>query len=464
MLFALTVPVSAHDPGGFDGSDLNALKGRNYDGHLGDVSPGGVPYEPISDVRCEDGMAGIFPCHKVDLDAFVPLPDLEATAINDVWGWEDPATGAQIAIVGSLEGTAFVDVTDGTNPVYLGTLPSSFPDTFRNFWGDIRTYGDFAYIGSEAAGFVGDDIEGFGIQIVDMRQFRGATGPIGIVEAGHIGDLTQSHNLSLNEDSGRLYVAGSWAGLDVCQVFPAPFEGSGGSIIYDVTSDPSNPVHIGCLDPTQYNHDVQCVTYHGPDANFRGHEICLGSNESELRIYDATDPANPQVLASARYLDLPFFDEEREVPNYYTHQGWLSEDHRYFFLGDELDEFFGPAEERTTYLWDMSDLTAPEMIGVHTDGSTSIDHNMFVHEHLLYQANYAAGLTIYDTWKVNQGRLTSRGYFDVYPANDMTDFGGAWGTYPYFGDGKVLVSSTDEGLFILNSRAKSSSNEAKKGR
>ena len=116
-------------------------KGRAYDGVVDEVSPGGVPMEALSDVRCEDGMAGIFPCHKVDLASFLPLPDIDATFVNDVWGWEDSQSGMQVAIVGSFEGTAFVDVTDGSNPVYMGTLPTpTDPDDIGNIWGDIRVY------------------------------------------------------------------------------------------------------------------------------------------------------------------------------------------------------------------------------------------------------------------------------------------------------------------------------------
>ena len=112
----------------------------------------------------------------------------------------------------------------------------------------------------------------------------------------------------------------------------------------------------------------------------------------------------------------------------------------------------------------MTDLDAPELIGEHQDGNSSIDHNMFVHEGLVYQSNYASGLWIYDGWKANQGRLKDRGFFDVFPADDDTAFFGTWGNYPYFGDGKVVVTSSDEGLFVLQSRANSSDNDFAKGK
>ncbi|OLT22121.1 hypothetical protein BJF81_13380 [Ornithinimicrobium sp. CNJ-824] len=208
------LPVSAHPAHDLQNPGTSPLKGRHYDGVVDAVSPGGVPMEAMSDVRCEDGMAGIFPCHKVDLASFTPLTDMESTFVNDLWGWEDDETGLQLAIVGTFEGTAFIDVTDGSNPVYLGTLESQVPGDTGNIWGDVRVYEDTAYIGSEAIDLgtyvpATGELDGFGIQVVDLTQFRGATAPIDVDLTRHIDDVTNSHNISLNEDSGRMYVVGS---------------------------------------------------------------------------------------------------------------------------------------------------------------------------------------------------------------------------------------------------------------
>lgn len=364
----------------------------------------------------------------------------------------------QLAIVGTFEGTAFVDVTDGSHPVYLGTLPSATPGDTGNIWGDIRVYEDTAYIGSEAIDLstyvpATGDIEGFGVQVVDLTQFRGATDPIDVQLANRITDVTQSHNISLNEDSGRMYVVGSVYNVAECGTpnpgFPV-FNGNGGALVYDVSDDALHPQFLGCLTDDGYTHDIQCVTYEGPDPDHQGSEICIGSNEDTITIYDASDPTAPVILDKLSYtVDL-------EVGDIYTHQGWLTEDQTHFFLGDELDELAGTVSERSTYIWDFTDLDSAELLGVHADGNTSIDHNMFVLDSLLYQANYTSGLWIYDAWKAEQGRVVMRGYFDVFPSDDRTDFFGTWGAYPYFGDGKVVVTSSDEGLFVLDSRAKSS--------
>jgi len=468
---ALTVvavqPASGHPVHDFGGNAITVLKGTNYTGVVEDVSPGGVPMEAMSDVRCEDGMAGIFPCHKVDLDSFTPLPDLEATFLNDLWGWEDAQTGMQLAIVGSFEGTAFVDVTDGENPVYLGTLESSAPGDSGNIWGDVRVYEDTAYIGSEALDFSTYDpaagsIDGFGIQVVDLTQFRGRTAAGPIELTNRIDDVSQSHNVSLNVDTGHMYVVGAYADVaDECAIEPdglPVLNGSGGALIYDVAADPHDPPLVGCMNADGYSHDIHCVVYSGPDAGYQGREICIGSNEDTVTIYDATDPADVTVIDR-----LTYYEEGLEVGDIYTHQGWWSEDQTYFFLGDELDEVSGAVSERTTYIWDVSDLDDARVIGSHCDGNTSIDHNMFVLDGLLYQSNYTSGLWVYDAWKADKGRLTMRGFFDVYPADDSTTFAGTWGNYPYFGDGKVVVTGSDEGLFVLQSRAKSLSENRGKG-
>lgn len=463
LLASVQAAAIAHPSYDFLDPASETSKGRTYTGAIGEVSPGGVPMEALSDIRCEDGMADIFPCHKVDLASFTPLQDMEATFTNDIWGWEDPQTGMQLAIVGTFEGTAFIDVTDGENPVYLGTLTSTVPGDSGNIWGDIRVFENTAYIVSEAIDLLTyvpstGELDGFGIQVVDLVQFRGATGPIDVELTKHITDVTNAHNVALNVESGRLYVLGSVYDLDECgepnPSFPV-LNGTGGALVYDLDADPNDPKFAGCLTEDGYTHDIQCVTYSGPDPDHQGSEICIGSNEDTVTFYDASDAADPEILARVDY-----YEEGLEVGDVYTHQGWLTEDHEYFFLGDELDEVAGTVEERTTYMLDVRDLDDPQVIGEHADGNSSIDHNMFVLDGLLYQSNYTSGLWIYDAWKVDQARVKMRGYFDVFPADDRTDFLGSWGNYPYFGDGKVVVTSSDEGVFVLQSRAKSSESNA----
>jgi hypothetical protein len=68
---------------------------------------------------CTGGTAGEFTCSGVSLRARVPFDQMNGIAGNDIWGWTDSDTGKEFALVGMTDGTAFVDVTDAPNPVFL---------------------------------------------------------------------------------------------------------------------------------------------------------------------------------------------------------------------------------------------------------------------------------------------------------------------------------------------------------
>ncbi len=46
-----------------------------------------------------------------------------------------------------------------------------------------------------------------------------------------------------------------------------------------------------------YTHDAQVVIYNGPDTDYTGREIYVGSNEDRVVIVDVTDKNNPQHIS-----------------------------------------------------------------------------------------------------------------------------------------------------------------------
>jgi choice-of-anchor B domain-containing protein len=124
----------------------------------------------------------------------------------------------------------------------------------------------------------------------------------------------------------------------------------------------------------------------------------------------------------------------------------LTEDQRYYVMDDELDE--GSVNTRT-YIWDLLDLDNPQLIGTHVAATAAIDHNMYVKDGLVFQANYRAGLRILDAAEIASGTLSEVGYFDIYPANDSARFNGAWSSYPYYESGLIVVSGIEQGLYVL---------------
>ena len=196
-----------------------------------------------------------------------------------------------------------------------------------------------------------------------------------------------------------------------------------------------NPTLIGSFAEDGYSHDAQIVNYIGPDPQYAGKEIAFCFNENTVTIVDVTDAGDPTLLSATGY-----------STSAYTHQGWLTEDHKYLLVGDELDE--GSVNTRT-YIFDVQDLNNVTLIGTHVGATAAIDHNMYTHEGYVYQSNYRAGLEILDLANVAQGQLERVAYFDVYPASNSAQFNGTWSNYPYFASGNVIVSHIEEGLFVL---------------
>ena len=52
-------------------------------------------------------MAGIYPCSGYDLLGRIPLSAFGAMAANDIWGWTDPMTQKEYALIGLDNGTAY---------------------------------------------------------------------------------------------------------------------------------------------------------------------------------------------------------------------------------------------------------------------------------------------------------------------------------------------------------------------
>lgn len=132
----------------------------------------------------------------------------------------------------------------------------------------------------------------------------------------------------------------------------------------------------------------------------------------------------------------------------YAHQGWLTEDHRFFISNDELDERAN-GTNTTSYIWDMQDLDNPVLLGTYISELTSVDHNLYIKDALAYEANYTSGLRILNILDIENARLKEIAYFDTYPSGDPATFKGAWSNYPFFESGIVVVSDIEKGLFVL---------------
>jgi choice-of-anchor B domain-containing protein len=384
-------------------------------------------FEPSA--RCVNGVADGFACHRVDLLSHVVLLDLETDTgnsfpANDIWGWTDASTGKNYVLAGRQNGVSIVDVTDPLSPRSVGRLPSA---SGTSTWRDIKVYRDHAYV-------VADGAPGHGVQVFDLRRLRGVTTFTEFTEDTRYDGVSSVHNVVINEETGYAYAVGSNGGGETC---------GGGLHMIDIRT-PGSPAFAGCFaaagtgrSGTGYTHDAQCVIYSGPDQAYTGREICIGANETAIVVADVTDKSAPNAISSGSYPDAG-----------YVHQGWLTADQRYFLQDDELDELSKSGGAMTRLLvWDVSDLDDPVLAREYLGPTGAVDHNLYVRGGLAFYSNYTYGIRIVDVSTPTEP--TERGHFDTHPATDAPGFGGSWSNYPFFDNGVIAVSSSQDGLFLL---------------
>ncbi len=352
-----------------------------------------------------------FPIRNMELLSRVPFaPEMDGLfGANDIWGWTDSSDGSEYAIVARQAGTSFFNITDPTDPIHVGNLPTHTSDSI---WRDVKVYQDHAFI-------VSDNNGPHGMQVFDLTLLRGQTANQVWSETAHYDGFRNAHNISINEDTGFAYLSGS---------------NQGGLYMVDIRN-PTNP-RQGRRFGGPYTHDAQVVIYNGPDTEHVGREISFQSSVSTLGIGDVTNKNNPVFLSSTGYEN-----------SAYAHQGWLSEDHRYFFMNDELDETRLGFNTRT-HVWDVADLDSPTYVGFHEHDTRTSDHNLYVHNGLVYEANYQNGLRILEIVDASQAQLREVAYLDTYPVAATVGFEGAWSVYPFFDSGSIIVSDRQRGLFI----------------
>ncbi|MEO8068391.1 MAG: choice-of-anchor B family protein [Flavobacteriales bacterium] len=317
--------------------------------------------------------------------------------LSNIWGYADEL-GNEYALIGvngdtaqaNTGGLAVVDVTNPVVPVELAFISSA-----NSQWREIKTYGDYAYITTEASA---------GLLIVDLSPLPQSTTLPSSVFMGS--GWTTSHSLFIDEAAGRLYLHGS-------------NRGNGGVIIYDLTQDPMNPVEIGEYDAT-YCHDSFA----------RGDTLYAAQiYDGVVSIVDVSDPQNPVLLAT------------QNTPSNFTHNVWLDASGDHMFTTDEVANAYVGS-------YDISDLgNIQEIDRLRSDPvNGAIPHNTYWLNGYLVTSYYTYGCVVYDASRPQN--LVEVGRFDTSPFAGNS-FNGAWGVYPFLPSGNLLISDIEGGLRIL---------------
>lgn len=321
-----------------------------------------------------------------------------SSALANIGGYVDH-DGNEYALVGTDFGLSIVDVTDPDNPAIRFTVPGA-----NSIWREVKTYHDFAYVTTEGGG---------GLTIVDLSQLPANVNYYDYNGDGAIANQLETiHALHVDTTKGFLYLYGSNIG-------------SGNTLFFDL-SDPANPTYAGEYvypggGSDAYVHDG----YADNDTLYQSH-IYAGF----FTVVDVTDKANPVLLAT------------QVTPTEFTHNTWLSVDHKTLFTTDENSgSFLG--------CYDISDLSnITELARFQTaPGSGAVIHNTHILNDFAVTSWYKEGVVITDVSR--PANPVEVGHYDTYAQGSGNGFNGCWGVYPFLPSGTVVASDIDNGLFVL---------------
>jgi choice-of-anchor B domain-containing protein len=385
---------------------------------------------------CSNGNAGGLACERMDLLAHLAFRDISSSpgAANDVWGFVDLNSNREYVIAGYNVGIAVIDVTDPESPREVG-----FIDGQNATWRDIKVYQYFDAASDRwrAVAYVTTDGATDGLFVIDLSGL-----PHSIRRVNYSSDFFSAHNvyaaavdfstgIPLSGTSPSLVIAGSNI--------------SGGQYRSYSLGNPVAPNFVGgAASSADYMHDAASIviTDNRKDTQCVNSgafcEVLFDFNENTLDVWDITVASNPQRLSRTPYTN-----------SGYTHSGWPTEDGRFVFLHDELDEQRFNLNTMVR-VFSLASLATPIQVGSWSGSTKAIDHNGFVRGNRYYLSNYSRGLTVLDisnpTVPVEIGRM------DTYPFSDSSSFVGAWGTYPYLHSRVVAVSDIDSGLYLVADR------------
>mmetsp|Transcript_6219 Transcript_6219/g.18843 ORF Transcript_6219/g.18843 Transcript_6219/m.18843 type:complete len:504 (-) Transcript_6219:360-1871(-) len=391
--------------------------------------------------------------------------------VSDIWGWTDPETGVEYALVSMWDGTSIVDLSDPTDAkaVVFVNGTDNILDGYENLWRDIKVVDDVMYMGSE--------VTYHGIQAYDLRQLKDLAVPedgvVPTVSADAVGrEVGSTHNLVAVESLGWIMGVGFESDSPACSLG-----------IFNVSGEyRANPMFVGCYydETINYVHDAHCVEYQGPDADYTGKTVCALWAETDVYLVDLSslryegdgcDMRRRHLLfgyhaepACALTLDI--------ISNWtydgagYVHQGWFSDDHATLYGDDEYDEVLRSFDEEgfsRCFIFDVTDLDNPSYVTAYVTPSAhpSIDHNLYVNGDYIYQAAYTSGARVRKI--VDAGTIEEVAFVDLETSCEcvITDpydaevcgcdsFLGVWTYFPYFASGVSIAGGAVEGLFVLN--------------
>lgn len=332
------------------------------------------------------------------------LPQAWSGAYNDIWGYVD-GSGKEYAILGTIVGTYFINITDPANPQVVSFFKGK--DTI-GVNRDFKTYSHYAY------GVC--DQGNSSLQIFDLQNLPNSVTKIYDSDSLSV----RCHTLFIEHD--RIYMCSNttkqgYHSMDVLSL-----------------ADPENPTYLSTLSHPQF------FTVHA--AYVRKDTAFLSCGNEGMFVYNYADVNNPVLMQT-----FTSYPEQG-----YNHSSWTSDDGKTLIFADER-------HGRGIKVYDISNLDNPVLKSIFRSnllnssdslGDTgSIPHNPYMIGNKAIISYYHDGVQVFD---LSDTRHPVRnGYFDTDPLNtNYSGYGGAWGVYPFLPSHHIIASDLQNGLFVLD--------------
>ncbi|MBK8845730.1 MAG: choice-of-anchor B family protein [Bacteroidetes bacterium] len=323
-------------------------------------------------------------------------------SLANIWGYTDNQN-REYALVGTTAGLSIVNITSPATPALLFDIPAA-----NSQWREVRTYGSYAYVGTEGGG---------GLTIVNLSYLPDSAPYKTWTGNGAITGLSRIHTV---------HVDGNFIYLNGCRNSGGGYLFNGSSLICSLT-DPWNPSFVGhtstgASSTVDYVHDGQALgnVYYGAHIY-----------DGKFSIYDVTNKAAPVLI------------NKQATPNTFCHNTWLNGAQTVVFTTDEVSN----SVLASYNVSNSNNIQLLDKVQSQNPGSGSIIHNTYILNEYAVNSYYRDGFTIVDVSR--PGNLVLTGWYDTSPAYAGNGFNGAWGVYPYFPSGNVVVSDIENGLFVL---------------
>jgi len=305
---------------------------------------------------------------------------------GNCWGYVDPNTGVEYAILGNENATAIYNLSDPYRPRRTGVIAGPV-----SIWKELKVYKNYAYVVTEGSG------ELSGLQIIDLANPEAPA----LVRA-YTGAFGTAHTVFIDTTTARCYAMGANAG-------------GGGLRILDL-ADPVNPVLIGNYGDL-YVHDA----YVRGDTAY-----CACISSGKLVLLDVSNPADIDTVGITSY------------PGAATHAAWPTEDGDYVLTCDETSGGH-------LRVWDVTDPTDMIQVDSYNPNPNASVHNVCVKGDQAFLSYYTEGLRVLDI--SDPANVIERGFFDEHPGGGL--FAGDWGVFPYFPSGSVLITDISQGGYLV---------------